>query len=65
MERELALRQLLATTSFTFVEDKVLLRNASVLKAVSELQRHASYAPGLPGELAAVPAYKQSSSSSR
>lgn len=41
MEREEALRQLRASSAFTFVGDKVLLRQANVLKAVQELQKQA------------------------
>lgn len=57
--REDAMRKVLATTEFTFVGGKVLIRNAAVLAAVAELQRQAEYSPGLVaagGHLPAVPA---------
>jgi len=44
MTREEALRQLKATTRFTFVGDKVLLRHAGALRAVAEVQLEAARA---------------------
>ena len=51
LDREEALRQLKATTQFTFVGDKVLLRQANVLRAAAEVQLDAARAAHVPGEM--------------
>lgn len=57
MDREEALRKLQATTTFTFVGEKVLLRQARVLQAAAEIERQLTYATNAPSDRAAVAAY--------
>ncbi len=64
MDQELALRQLQATTSFTFVGDKVLLRNTTLIEAVAKLQRQADFPFALSAQLAGMAVGKQPSSAS-
>ncbi len=64
MDQEIALRQVQATTSFTFVDDKVLLRSATLLEAVAKLQRQADFPFGLSAQLAGMAVGKQPSSAS-
>ncbi len=59
MDREEALRKLQATTAFTFVGDKVLLRQATVLQVAAEIERQLTYATHAPSDHAGAAVYTQ------